>query len=338
MKIGIIAFSERGMELGTQVQAHFLKKQDTPQLTRCEDGGLKDWTSTHFEEDDALLFIGSCGIAVRAIAPFVKSKLSDPAVVVVDELRAYCVALLSGHIGGANELAAELAALTGALPVITTATDRSGVFAIDTWARQVGLFIANPERIKHISARLLSGEQIGLKSVFPVTGHLPKGLFLSDGPCHVLVSHQASGNADALQLVPRVLTLGIGCKKGASAQALEYAFQEILSHANCHPAAVARVCSIGLKANEPGILEFCAAHELPFITFSATALQEVPGTFSSSSFVQAVTGVGNVCERSAVLGSGEGAQLLFGKQSYPGITMALAVSPYTVRFQKGETI
>lgn len=336
MNIGIIAFSERGFILGKRLQAHFEQKQDAAQLARCDSGGLADWVNAHFCGDDALVFIGSCGIAVRAIAPFVKSKTSDPAVVVIDELATYAVSLLSGHIGGANALAAELAELTGALPVITTATDRNGVFSVDIWAKKLGLAIVNPERIKSVSVRLLAGETVGMKSLFPVEGILPDGISTENGSYHVLVTYKSNGNADALRLVPRVITLGIGCRKETDAEAIETAFALMLAKASCHPAAVARVCSIDMKATEPGILEFCNRHNLPYETFSAEELQKVPGTFTSSAFVQSIAGVGNVCERSAVLGS-KGGRLLSGKNAGSGVTMALAIVPYTVRFDEGGT-
>jgi cobalt-precorrin 5A hydrolase len=335
MIVGIVAFSERGWQLGARLQAHFAEEHDIADLVRCGNGGLSGWTSEHFRRDDALVFVGSCGIAVRAVAPFVSSKTSDPAVVVIDELATYCVALLSGHIGGANGLATRLAALTGALPVVTTATDRHGVFSIDTWATKQGLAIVNPERIKSVSVRLLAGEGVGLKSLFPVKGRLPDGVSLSDGAYHALITYKTNGKSDALRLVPRVVTLGIGCKKNTDAATIESAFELMLAKASCHPAAIGRVCSIDMKAAEPGILEFCAKHKLPYVTFSAGELLRVPGTFTSSAFVQSIAGVGNVCERSAVLGSGEGGQLISGKNAGFGVTMALALAPYTVRFDEG---
>ena len=338
MSIGIIAFSEKGMRLGERIQAYYAAKQSSASLVRCECDGLSQWTNEHFSIDEALIFIGSCGIAVRAVAPFIKSKTGDPAVVVIDELATYAVSLLSGHLGGANELATELSGLTGALPVVTTATDRNGVFSIDAWAKKQGLTIANPERIKSIAVRLLAGEQVGLKSHFPVEGRLPEGISLSSGEYHVLVTYKTNGKADALRLIPRVITLGIGCKKGTDAVTIENAFALTLAKAGCHPAAVARVCSVDMKANEPGILEFCVNHDLPYQTFSAKELQRVKGTFTSSAFVQSVAGVGNVCERSAVLGSGENGRLISGKDAGFGVTMALAAAPYTVRFPEGEEI
>jgi len=335
MSVGIIAFSERGMSLGERIQSYFTETDQAASLTRCLDGGLEGWTDEHFGQDSGLIFIGSCGIAVRAIAPFISSKTSDPAVVVIDELATYAVSLLSGHLGGANELAAELANLTGAMPVVTTATDRNSIFAVDVWAKKQGLFIANPERIKSVSVRLLAGETVGLKSLFPIEGCFPDGISLTDSGYQVLITYKTNGKADALRLVPRVITLGIGCRKDTDVSTIENAYALMLAKASCLPAAVSRVCSIDMKADEPGILEFCSHHQLPYETFSAEELQKVPGTFTSSAFVHSVAGVSNVCERSAVLGSKDG-KLLSGKNAGFGVTMALAISPYTVQFSEGD--
>jgi cobalt-precorrin 5A hydrolase len=232
-------------------------------------------------------------------------------------------------------LAAELASLTGAIAVITTATDINGVFAIDVWAKKQGLNIINPERIKSAAVRLLTREEVGIKSLFPVEGILPYGLSLSDNGYQVLITYKTNGKSDALRLVPRVITLGIGCRKDTDISTIEDAYALMLAKASCHTAAIARVCSINMKADEPGILEFCACHHLPYETYSAEELQKVPGTFTSSAFVQSVAGVSNVCERSAVLGS-KGGKLLSGKNAGFGVTMALAITPYTVRFGEGD--
>ena len=334
MKVGILTFSETGLALGERLTEYFTAKADDVSVTRCKDGGLAAWTQTHFASDEALIFIGSAGLAVRAIAPYLKSKTTDPAVVVADELKTYSISLLSGHLGGANGLAVEIARVLGAIPVVTTATDLHGVFAVDTWAKKQGLMIANPERIKWVSSRLLAGETIKLKSKFPVEGELPIGIELAEDSGDILVTYRARGNA-ALRLVPSVVTLGVGCKKDTDAEIIENAFSLTLAKASCHPAAVKRVCSIDLKANEPGILEFCLRHALPYRTFSAKELAAVPGKFRGSAFVKSVTGVDNVCERSAVLGSGEGGKLLTQKDAGHGVTMALAIEPYVLRFDEG---
>lgn len=337
MKIGILAFSEKGVALGTRLAQWFKSVQNEVAVSRCTGGTLEPWTAEHFSSDDALVFIGAAGIAVRAISPHVKSKLSDPAVVVVDELETYSISLLSGHLGGANELATHIARFLGAIPVITTATDRRGIFSVDTWAKKRGLTIVNPERIKWISSRLLAGETVLLNSKFPLEDAPPAGVVLSEDSGDILVTWRTRGKAEALRLVPPVITLGVGCKKDTAVECFEDAFQLVMRKAGCHPAAVKRVCSIDLKASEPGLIAFCRNHALPFQTFSATALASVPGKFSGSAFVKSVTGVDNVCERSAVLGCGKNGQLLTKKDAEYGITMALAIEPYTVRFaQEGS--
>lgn len=332
MKIGILAFSEQGLLLGKRLEGYFLTKAEEMDVTRCKDGGLTAWAQAHFASDEALIFIGSTGIAVRAIAPYLKSKAIDPAVIVVDELGTHSISLLSGHLGGANELAAEIAGVLGAIPVVTTATDLHSVFAVDTWAKKQGLTIINPERIKWVSSRLLAGETLTLNSEFPVEGGPPTGIKLSGGKGDILVTCRTSGGAEALRLVPSIVTLGVGCKKDTDAETIEDAFSLMLGKAGCQLAAVKQVCSIDLKANEPGILEFCRRHSLPYRTFSAAALAAVPGKFTDSAFVKRVTGVNNVCERSAVQGSGKGGRLLMQKYAVDGVAMALAIAPYVLRF------
>jgi len=338
VKTGLIAFSETGMALGKSIADSLSADDSRVSLTRCEAGCLAVWTREHFTRDDRLIFIGSCGIAVRAIAPHLKDKTSDPAVVVVDEAGRFCIALLSGHIGGANAFAEKLALRIGAVPVITTATDVHGTFAVDTWAVSRGLTVANPELIKRVSARLLAGEPIAVKSLFSLSEPLPEGLIQTDGPCDVVITCLSAGDEGALRLVPPAVTLGIGTKKGIGADAIDAAFQRLLEQEHVHSASIRGVCSIDLKSDEPGILAFCRRRALPFHTFSADALARVPGDFTSSDFVRSVTGVDNVCERSAVLGSGEGGKLLVRRTAFHGVTMALAVSPFPLQFQQnGET-
>jgi cobalt-precorrin 5A hydrolase len=267
--------------------------------------------------------------------------IRDPAVVVIDELATFAISLLSGHVGGANDLTVKIARFLNAAPIITTATDVSGTFAIDAWAIKQGLKIANPERIKQIAALLLANETVKLQSEFPVVSETPKGVELCDGDGDAIIAYTADGSIssrpDALRLVPPVVALGVGCKKGISREAVENAFELALKKANCHPLAVGRVCSVDLKAREPGILEFCRARSLPYKTFSAGELMAVPGTFSSSEFVTRITGADNVCERSAALGAGEGGRALC-KVAADGVTMALALSPFTVRFYEEEPL
>ena len=140
-----------------------------------------------FSSMDALVFVGACGIAVREIAPYVKSKKTDPAVVCIDEAGRCVIPLLSGHIGGANALAVKLAEKLGATAVVTTATDVRGKFSVDAWAAQHGCAISDMALAKVVSAAILE-EDIPLCSQFPLPAPLPEGTFAGEsGPLGVFI-------------------------------------------------------------------------------------------------------------------------------------------------------
>ena len=166
MSRAYLAFTAKGEAL-----AHRLAEALPGSVSRCGgDVTLKGWTVEHFAQDEALIFVGAVGIAVRAIAPHCRSKAADPAVVGVDEGGNFAVPLLSGHLGGANALARALAKACGAVPVITTATDVNGLFAVDLWAKAQNCAVLEPERIKRVSGALLAGQTVRYWSPWPVAG------------------------------------------------------------------------------------------------------------------------------------------------------------------------
>lgn len=322
-RYSVLTFSARGAALGERLRVWFSRQGDEIEVERCPAGGLDAWTRARFDRVDGLIFVGSCGLALRAVAPYVVSKMTDPAVVVLDERGTFSVSLLSGHLGGANRLAQTVAQAVGAVPVITTATDRAGVFAVDTWAKEQGLVIANPTRIKTVSARLLAGESVTLASDVTLSYRTPRTQPNS-------TQGQTQSDEEPLRLVPPVLTLGVGCRKGILQATVEESVARFLAEGGVHPAALKQVCTIDLKAQEAGLLAFCRAHALPLHTYTAPELRAVPGAFHGSEFVRSVTGVDNVCERSALLGSGPNGTLLRGKTVYEGLTLALAMTPCVV--------
>ena len=300
---------------------------------------LKEWTGEMFRTKDAILFISASGIAVRAIAPWVKDKKTDPAVVVMDERGVFAISLLSGHLGGANELTGLLANLTGAIPVITTATDVNGRFAVDIFAKKNGMNIGDMRAAKAVSADVLDEKTVGLYCEFPIIGEVPEELRQVapeepfEGKTGIVISlnDEKRPFARTLYLYPRIVTLGIGCRKGTRPEDLEAAVLDILQTNHIAVQSVERAASMDLKADEPAILQLCEKYQLPFVTYSAEELREVKGDFTPSDFVKQVTGVDNVCERSAVLGSGGGC-LVQKKKAGNGITLALAVKDWSVDF------
>lgn len=144
---------------------------------------LADWTKENWYTRKALIFIGAAGIAVRAIAPYVKKKTLDPAVLVLDEDGHYIIPVLSGHVGGGVKLAQEIEALSEGKAIITTASDVRGVFAVDTWAAEQGLIIQNSERIVDVTSALLSEKTVTMRTDVPVGGPAPEGILFRS--CHV---------------------------------------------------------------------------------------------------------------------------------------------------------
>ena len=285
---------------------------------------------------DLIVFVGAAGIAVRAVAPHLAGKAFDPAVIVIDEAGRFVIPLLSGHLGGANALAERLADGLGATAVVTTATDSRAAFAVDSWAAAHGCAVPDPENIKHVSGALLRGENIGLRSDFPVDGCLPAQV-TRDGALesgfYIGFDIEAAPFAHTLHLVPRVVYLGIGCRKGTDARAVEAAAQAALDAAGVPWQAVKGVASIDLKQNEPGLLHFCENHGLTLTVFSAETLQAVQGDFTPSDFVARTVGVDNVCERAAVCAAGGGA-LLCRKPALSGVTAALAAERWRASMEE----
>ena len=167
MKIAVIAVTENGYKLASQIR----EKLPDPEIfiyQKYAVSGEKSYekigelTDRIWNKYDAIVFISACGIAVRAIAPFVRSKLTDPAIIAADDSGHFAVSLLSGHLGGANELAEKIGGIIGAVPVITTATDNSGRFSPDLFAKANDLAIENMEAAKLVAAASLRGEVIGL--------------------------------------------------------------------------------------------------------------------------------------------------------------------------------
>ena len=322
MKLAYLSFTEKGFAL-----AKTLADTLGGSAMRCgQPDSLHEWTKKQFSQADGLIFVGAVGIAVRAIAPYLQKKWKDPAVVAIDETAQFAIPLVSGHLGGANSLARAISAVCGAQAVITTATDVNGVFAVDDWARCQGLCVADPEHIRIISGQLLAGTSIRLSSRWPIDGECPQGVELTeDTDADVVVSAWKEGKP-VLSLVPKVAVLGIGCRKGIGEDVQEKVLQRFLDETGLQIEAICEVASIDLKKEEDGLIAFCRAHEWPFTTCSAQQLQNVPGEFTASAFVSEVTGVDNVCERSAVLVSG--GSLCHKKFACEGVTMAAALKPF----------
>lgn len=323
MKCAYLAFTAKG-----HVLAQHLARICPGTVTRCGADGvsLAAWTAKQFADADALVFVGAVGIAVRAIAPHCRGKAVDPAVVVLDEQGRFAVSLLSGHLGGANDLTRQLAAACHAVPVITTATDGRGIFAVDEWAVRQHCAVAEPERIKHISGTLLAGKRVHYFSDWQIEGGPPAGVEPAATAAQADFVLTLTPKGEALHIVPRIAVLGIGCKRGISECRLQEAFSAFCAANALAPQSVAAAASIDLKKDEQGLLDFAKNHGWTTEFYTAETLRAVRGHFTASQFVKGVTGVDNVCERAAVKAAG--GKLFVPKWAYNGVTFAVALRPF----------
>ena len=342
MKVDIIAFSTKGCQKSLDIAGCFPEDEvnlfakttaDSVGIEKVE-CSMREWTERSFAECDAIVFVGAVGIAVREIAPFIRNKTVDPAVISVDELGTFCIPILSGHIGGANGIAVRVAGHIGAVPVVTTATDINGKIAIDAWAVNNDLSIVNLHAAKDVAARILSGDPVGFVSDVPVKGDVPPELSADEASTGVYV-----GNGDArpfettLRLVPRDCVLGIGCRRDTPEEDIEGMVSRALAEAGISMRNVRAAASIDLKKDEAGLLAFASKHSLPITFYTADELNAVPGEFSKSGFVQSVTAVDCVCERSAVKAS-RGGSIILRKYAGDGVTVAIAREDFSVDFTR----
>ena len=321
MKLELIAFTAQGAVLAARLAQALSQRGHQAACTRTKNQTAAEWTAAAFDRAQGLIFVGAAGIAVRSIAPWLRHKSRDPAVVVVDEGGQFAIPILSGHLGGANDLAREIAALLGGQAVITTATDVSGEFAVDQWARRQGLIVCNPENIVDVSSALLAGRTVTFWSRWPIAGELPAGLVWGEREASDVVTDWYAPRETALWLCPKTLRAGVGCRRGTKVETIRALLNTVLRGERLSPLGLEAVCSIDLKQDEPGLLALCEALELPLAAYTAQELAAVPGEFTPSPFVENITGVDNVCERAALA---EGGVLLRKKTAQNGVTLALA--------------
>lgn len=336
MILDVISFTKNGQELSEKVR-RLVAERELPEITEvslaCKWHGaehdrisvsLNEWTRSAMEKKHALLFIGACGIAVRAVAPYVENKLYDSPVLVCDELGTFVIPLLSGHMGGANALAVWLSECLGAVPVITTATDLNGKFAVDLFAKKNQLAVMNKDGIAKVSSKALHGEPVTIS----IEDYPPKKAV------DVVVTSKPQTFDAALTLKPKIYAVGMGCRKGKEPEKISAWICETLDKLGISEQEVFALASIDVKKDEAGFTAWADQRKLPFLTYSAEELSAVSGSFDSSAFVEQQVGVGNVCERAAMKACGDGAELVLRKQSFDGMTIAIAKRKWSVSFDE----
>lgn len=348
MDVAIVTLTESGLEVafnlaaGLDGEAAVYTKQPIPCRARAMpiEGRLRDFLGFLWRRHEGIVLIMASGIAVRCIAPHLESKHRDPAVVLVDDQGRYAVSLLSGHLGGANELARRVAAVLGGEAVITTASDLRGLPALDLLARDLGVKPVPLSRLVSVSGALVNGRRVGLWAEEPWLGscrRLAPGL-----PCYHLDSFKGPAGWDAGVLVtgrrladpgprwlffrPAQITAGIGCRRDIPEGRILAALGRALREAGYSRWSLAALASVDLKADEPGLKGAARRLGCKLHTYTPgelAAVLDMRPDLAVSSTVQVKIGVGGVCEPSALLASG-GGDLILRKQSQDGVTVALA--------------
>lgn len=348
-RLVIISFTEPGTRLGErlceEIEGYCCESYGPERFVKKAGplpGNVKAWIASRWGKE-GFLFIGAAGIAVRMIAPCVKDKYSDSAVLVMDEKGQYVIPLLSGHAGGAVELAKRISCYTGAVPVITTATDVQGKFAVDVFADRNKLIFRDRKLAAGISAAVLEGKRIGFWMSPDCSGwiqDMPE-VFRQYGelcPCReyaelrnyaygIAVSQTETEGENVLCLQPGNVVIGIGCRKNTDQTVLEQGIRETLAEHGMIPEQTAAIVSITLKAEEPGMISLSRKWRVPFITYPPEELAEAGPVSESSEFVRRVTGVDNVCERAVkcFLQGKRSGRMLQEKKSLEGMTIAIGV-------------
>ena len=326
MKIAIISVTKNGdsnslvlkeklQEFSANIKIYF--KSEVKTL------GLNNVCKEAMTSYEAVIFISSTGIAVRGIAPFIKSKDKDPAVVVVDNSSKYAISLLSGHLGGANELTALVSEILGAEAIITTATDNLNIKAPDLFAKENNLIIDSLKDCKDIAALLVEGKKVGFYDEDNKLD-IPKGYIDSlegvDGTMYVTNKLNLNTSKKALKLIRKNIVLGIGCRKDYDEDTMEKTVFEVLEKYNLDIRSVKVIGTVEIKAEEKAILRLQKRLSCDLNIFSIDDIRKVEHKYEGSDFVRKTIGVGSVCEPSVEL---SGAEILIDKLKLNGMTLCI---------------
>lgn len=293
-RVRVYSFSEGGRSVAEKILSIDIDVFRCEKIT-FEMSDKSTLSEEDFFEFNAHVFVGALGITVRKVSAFVKNKTTDPAVITVDEKAKNVIPVLSGHIGGANQLAEAIAKHLGAEAIITTGTDVNGYRAIDLIAAEARAKIADKDTIVSANKKLLMSEKVRV--------YVDNRIEVTDISKDIYELTEKD-KADVCVVPGGIYVIGVGCRKNTDPLAFKETLNRLLSEYKINHEDIDRIASIDLKADEKAIVEYCKEYGTMFETYSANELLTVDGEFDESDFVKEVTGVSNVSERAAVYGAG----------------------------------
>lgn len=333
MKLAVITLNRHSLKVASEIQKHFCCDIYIPEkLAQGEllplTGGLSHHIPRILKEYDGSVFIMSLGIVVRMISSSMGHKSSDPPVLCVSPDGRYIIPVLSGHLGGANELARDLAVKTGGEAVITTASDLFQKKAVDMIAKEHGFVIDSFPRAMEITSLMIDDKEVDIVS--DRDGPSPEGTIpyskwhnpRAEGAVFISYRTGISLPVPAARLIPPVLILGAGCRKGVPFEKIRDFAERLFREHQLDLRALKAVGSIDLKKEEPGLVQLAEEFKVPFLTWPSYELDRVSEDFEQSEFVRKITGTGAVSMPSGFLASGRGTCLV-PKRAEEGITLSV---------------
>ena len=318
MKLAVITVTEKGVRNGLKIKEKincdvFTISKFMKEKTLLIENGLQNFFEKNLLKYDTFLFITASGIAVRTIAPFIKSKDKDPAVLTMDEEGNFIISLLSGHLGGANEAAKILGEITGAVPVISTASDVSGKIAVDTIAMKINGKLESLESAKKVTSLIVAGKEVDIKVPENMENENPQGV--------ILISNRK--NIEIAKIIPQNIVVGIGCKKNKEAEKIIDAVKDSFEKLNLCEESIRVFATVDIKENEAGIIGTAEYFGKELKIISREDIQKIENNFETSQFVKKSIGIGAVSAPCAfIVGKGRG-KFLAEKLKYEGITISI---------------
>ncbi|WP_068473977.1 cobalt-precorrin 5A hydrolase [Saccharicrinis aurantiacus] len=327
----IISITEQGNQLAlklskflNQATCYTLPKYASDDLKPIN-GKLKDFCAELFSTYNNLVFVMATGIVVRSIAPHLRSKTTDPAVIVLDEKGNNVISLLSGHLGGANALTQQIAAHLNSNPVITTASDVNQLPSVDMLAQEHGLIIDSMVDAKDITALIVNRKNVVISDPFHILPPLSLSADKKDIEGKIIVSNRDKQNEDIpfVKLIPKNVILGMGCKKDTPTEQCLLFIKATLNKYNIDKRSIALIASIDVKENEQALIESAAHYKCPFKCYGADVLQTVESLFEGSDFVKQTVGVTSVSAPAAYIAGNKQGRFICEKERQNGITISI---------------
>ncbi|MCJ2166163.1 MULTISPECIES: cobalamin biosynthesis protein [unclassified Pseudodesulfovibrio] len=335
-KIAVYALTSQGVSVARRLASKLSGTLYVSRRLESEDAvpfdSLPHLISATFNAFEGHVFVAAAGIVVRCIAPHLQSKETDPAVVCLDQHGKYSISLLSGHLGGANELAVQCARAVGGEPVITTATDTAGVLSVDTLAESKELVIGNIERVKVVNMALLEGLPVQLYDPEDWLGLAWDASFTGVAGAEewdrslpgIWVSWHNDSPEGSLALFPRVLHMGIGCRLNVTEEEILDHVHEVFERKNLALKSIASLGSVEAKRHEAGLLAAAEKFGVEPVFYSTAQLASIDAP-TPSDRVQRHMGVPSVAEASAMLAA-HGGELIVAKEKTATVTLAVTRS------------